>query len=224
MTTKRGPLGSLMTAVHAPIYRARLRELVRRIIPHLREGDRVLDVGCGVGTLGSALLDSPDRPEGLVVEGLERVRRGGEPITVHAYDGGKIPFPDGAYDVVIVADVLHHERHPERLLDECIRVSGRLLVVKDHQVQGPLAQSRISLIDWAANAPHGVPCLYRYNTPEQWRRTWSDRGLGVIEHAAAINLYPSFVNLLFGRRLQYMAIVETSNARNVQAANPVLKA
>lgn len=49
MTTARGPLAPIMTAMHKPVYRARLRALVDLITPHLREGDRVLDVGCGPG-------------------------------------------------------------------------------------------------------------------------------------------------------------------------------
>ena len=47
-----GVIRSLMRAAHAPIYASRLRVLVEAITPNLRPGDRVLDVGCGVGTLG----------------------------------------------------------------------------------------------------------------------------------------------------------------------------
>ena len=198
-------LRRMMAAVHKPIYAARIRELVARILPHLRPGDRVLDVGCGSGTLGRAVLDAPGAPRGLAVEGLERFRRGGEPIPVHAYDGVRIPFPDASYDVVIVADVLHHEEDPDRLLRECARVSRRLVIIKDHQVTGPLAWSRIRLLDWAANAPYGVRCLYRYNTPEQWRRTVEDHRFGVAEHLPSMRLYPPFFNLVFGGRLQYLA-------------------
>src|ERR1051325_328406 len=96
-----GPISSLMQAMHGPIYRSRLAELVGRIVPHLTEGDRVLDLGCGNGTLGRALMDAPNCPKGVVVEGLERVARGGEPIKVHAYAGGRMPFDDGAFDAVI---------------------------------------------------------------------------------------------------------------------------
>lgn len=203
------PLRAIMKAAHGPIYNARRRELVRLILPHLRPGDRVLDVGCGVGTLGHALTTDPAAPAGLIVTGIERVARGGEPIPVREYDGRHIPDPDGAHDVVIVADVLHHDPEPDLLLRECIRVCRRLLIIKDHQVKGPLAQQRISLIDWAANAPHGVPCLYTYNTPAQWAAFPDRFGLRTVEARPTINLYPPIVNLLFGRSLQFLGVYQT---------------
>ncbi len=202
------PLRALMKAVHAPIYGARRRALVRLILPHLREGDRVLDVGCGVGTLGHALLTDPRAPKGLIVTGLERIARGGEPIPVREYDGRTIPDPDGTHDVVIVADVLHHDTDPDAVVRECARVSKRLLIIKDHQIKGPLALQRISLIDWAANAPHGVPCLYIYNTPAQWDGFAGRFGLRVKQAHSSINLYPPIVNLFFGRSLQYLGVYE----------------
>ena len=202
-----GPIGNLMKAMHRPVYRSRLRVLTARILPHLHPGDRVLDVGCGNGTLGRALMDSPACPKGVQVEGLERVVRGGEPITVHGYDGVTIPFPDGTFDVVIVADVLHHEPNPDRLMSECARVSRRAVIIKDHQVKGLLAQSRISFIDWAANAPYGVPCLYRYNTPKQWKAVPGSLGLEVAEEAVSMKLYPWYLNFFFGGALQYFLVM-----------------
>lgn len=199
-----------MRRLHAPVYAARLKALTAAVLPHLRENDRVLDVGCGNGTLGRALMDHPDAPKGLIVEGLERFKRGGEPITVHAYDGVTMPLPDASFDAVIVADVLHHEEDELRLLRECARVSRRLVIIKDHVVQGPLAQQRISLIDWAANAPYGVKCLYRYHTPHEWRSIPASLGARALEERLAMNLYPPVFNALFGRRLQYFAVLGKS--------------
>ncbi|TVQ32416.1 MAG: methyltransferase domain-containing protein [Phycisphaeraceae bacterium] len=223
MSTKLGPIGRLMKMIHGPIYEARLRELVRRITPHLREGDRALDVGCGVGTLGVALMEGEQAPTGLIVEGLERHRRGGEPITVHSYQGGVMPFEDDAYDVVILADVLHHAPEHDQLLAECARVAKRLLIIKDHQRAGLLAWPRIALIDWAANAPYGVSCLFRYHTPSEWSEIERRHGLEPIERIERMRLYPFGWNLLFAGRLQRLCILEPHGAagQNGAATGPV---
>ena len=207
-----GILSKLMKRLHAPVYASRLKELVRRISPHLREGDKVIDVGCGNGTLGRAIFDSPSCPKGVTVRGLERVKRGGEAIEVDAYDGTTIPHPDRSFDVVMLADVLHHEPDPHRLIAECIRVARRLLVIKDHKVEGPLAQQRISLLDWAANAPYGVPCLYRYNTPAQWEQWRQRHSLHALEELRSMRLYPPPYNLVFTGKLQYFGVFRVPHA------------
>lgn len=200
-----GFLSPLMKAMHGPVYRRRLEVLTALIVDRLKDDDRVLDVGCGGGALGAAIRAHPQCPRGVEVEGLERVARGNEPIRVIPYDGRTMPIADRSFDVVILADVLHHEADPEHLLAEVRRVCRGHLFFKDHQILGPLAHRRICLIDWAANAPYGVPCLYRYHRPDEWHDRWR-RARFTIEHEwRALDLYPPLFNLLFGRRLQYAA-------------------
>lgn len=196
------------------MYQSRLAALLDAIIPHLREGDKVLDVGCGNGTLAAALQNDPRTPKGVECRGLESRPRGDEPIEVIGYDGVTFPLEDDSIDVVIVADVLHHETKPERLADECARVSRRLLIVKDHQVKGPLAQSRISFIDWAANAPYGVPCLYRYNTPKEWVAFRDRLNATPEEERSGMKVYPHLFEVFFGGSLHYFA------ALRVPTGNP----
>lgn len=207
-----------MKSLHGPVYESRMRVLVREIMPHLKPGDRLLDVGCGFGTLGRRLLDAPNAPANLDVHGLERFARGGELIPVDAYEGGRMPYDDEAFDVVTIADVLHHEEDPAGLLAECARVARRLVIVKDHQRRGLLAQPRISFIDWAANAPYGVKCLYRYPTNEGWHKLFAQVGLRVDEEQRAMNLYPPVVNLLFGRSLQYFAVLRPTKEAAVTSS------
>ncbi|MDQ3197723.1 MAG: class I SAM-dependent methyltransferase [Verrucomicrobiota bacterium] len=209
---------ALLAHLHAPIYNSRLRVLTELILPHLRGGDQVLDVGCGGGALAARLQSEAAKLSVAVdVSGLERFPRGGEPIQVHGYEGGRFPFPDQSFDAVVVADVLHHEEQPDVLLRECVRVSRRTLIIKDHQLCGPLAKARVSLIDWAANAPYGVKCLYRYHRPQEWDAILRDLQLDADPVYRSIDLYPAGVNFLFGGQLQYLAVCQIPKTQTVAA-------
>lgn len=125
-----------------------------------------------------------------------------------------MPFANASFDLVICADVLHHEEREDELLRECARVARRAVMVKDHARDGLFAQSRISLMDWAANAPYGVVCLYRYHTLAQWRAMFTRCQLRMLKEMHPLPLYPAGWELAFGGRLQYIAFVARDDARD----------
>ena len=201
-----------MRALHGPVYRRRLAGLVQVISPHLRDGDRLLDVGCGQGTLAQALTQRSGK-KNIQAQGLERYPRGGEVIPVTGYAGGAMPFDDDAFDVVTIADVLHHEPDPQALLAECLRVAKRRVIVKDHSpgsgnaLSRAWAQKRIAIMDWAANAPYGVKCLYQYPTHAGWRERFQSLGAQLHEERCALSLYPFPYTAFFTPGLQYFAVL-----------------
>jgi SAM-dependent methyltransferase len=196
----------ILRTLHKPIYEYRQKTLVDLISPHLRQGARVLDVGCGFGQLGRALMDAS--PNAAQVEGAENVRRGNELIPVTAFDGIRMPWSDRTFDAVILADVLHHDHDQERLLRESVRVSKNLVIVKDHLRDGFLAQQRISLLDWAANAGYDVPVLYKYNSLREWRGLVGKVSARVVEERTSIDIYPPLFNGLLGKGLHYFTVFE----------------
>ncbi len=198
---------ALLRTLHAPVYERRLRVLVESLGQCLPAGESLLDIGCGAGTLGAALA----REHGIEVRGLETKVREGCAIPVDPYDGKIIPFEDDSLDNVLLADVLHHEEDPARLLREAGRVARKRVILKDHKTGSLLAWPRIAFLDWGANAGYGVRCLFRYPTLAGWHELFGQCGLRVHEERISLNLYPPVLNLIFGRRLQYLAVLEAAN-------------
>ena len=201
---------SLLRRLHAPVYEKRLEVLCKLLGPHLSAGESLLDVGCGSGELGGRLA----KENVLEVQGLEVRSRESCLIPVTGYDGLHFPFDDRSFDTVLLADILHHEYEPARVLREAGRVARKRVIVKDHKIDGPLAWTRISFIDWAANAGYGVPCLYQYYSGEEWSDLFQSCQLVEQTVIDSIDLYPPGLNLLFGKSLQYLAVVGRESERN----------
>lgn len=100
---------------------------------------RLLDIGTGLGDIPAAAARAASRRGvALVTIGLELepavARAAGEQCD-HAVvaDAMRLPFADGAVDLVTVSQVLHHfdGADAERLLRECTRVAAGAVIVAD---------------------------------------------------------------------------------------------
>lgn len=112
------------------------RHTLSLVEPHLDGCSSFLDVGCG---------------EGRVADELSRRRASLDVWTVdigdfrsvrtpnfRLYDGTKLPFSDGRFDLLLLAFVLHHVPDVMKplLLLEARRVARRIVVVEDTPVTG----------------------------------------------------------------------------------------
>jgi SAM-dependent methyltransferase len=119
-------------------------EVLRATLPRRR---RVLDLGCGTGASGDFMLaaDADLHWVGLDIEDSPEVRlRPRRDLTLVTFDGARIPFASGAFDVVYSHQVFEHVRHPEPLLAEVRRVlaDGGVFVGSTSQLEPFHSRSR----------------------------------------------------------------------------------
>lgn len=194
---------ALLDTVHGKmVHGRRVRVLAERIAGMIPRGASVLDVGCGDGLLASLIAAS--RPD-LRIEGIDVLVREGTHVPVKPFDGTHIPAADGAYDVVMFVDVLHHTDDPEVLLREAGRVAKNCVVIKDHTRDGVLAGATLRFMDWVGNARYGVALPYNYWPRERWERAIAGLGMRVEEWVDRIGLYPAWARWAFERKLHYIA-------------------
>jgi SAM-dependent methyltransferase len=105
-------------------------------------GERVLEVGCGIGTdamsfarAGAQLTAVDASPKSLEMT-RRRFELSGLPATLLQGDAEVLPFPDNAFDFVYSHGVLHHTPSPGRAIAEIRRVlrpGGSALVMLYHR-------------------------------------------------------------------------------------------
>ena len=113
-------------------------------------GQRVLDVGCGVGSIDRFLAGRFAHLCGVdtAPDALGRGHRENPAVTYAAADGTRLPFPDGGFDVVFAVCVLHHVV-PSHRVDFALELArvvrpGGLVVVFEHNALNPLTRLAVS--------------------------------------------------------------------------------
>ena len=142
----------------------------------LEPGWRVVDVGCGDGTLARRVADHHGD---LEITGVETRPRPDTAIEVVPFDGDRLPFPDRSVDAVLLVDVLHHTNDPAAVLAEARRIVRHAIVVKDHRLSRPAARPVLRFMDFVGNRHHGVALPYNYWPMARWRRCWDELNLRV---------------------------------------------
>jgi len=144
------------------------------IVDLIKPGTRVLDLGCGTGTLLQRLRDEKD-VEGCGVElNQEKVikcfERGIRVMTLDL-DEGLGGFPDLSYEYVVLSRTLQQLMYPEMLVREMLRVASKSIITFPNFGHWRIVLEfvRTGRMPFCATHPHPW-----YNTPDIHRLTIKD--------------------------------------------------
>ncbi len=180
------------------------------LLPYLRPGLRVLDFGCGPGTISSGLAQAaaPGEMHGIDMEAsqIELARalaeaRGQDNATFHVGDVTDLPFVDGYFDVVHCHNVLMHVPDTAAVLAEVQRVlkPGGILGCREmicsasftHPDFGVLGSAWGMFADLVA-ADDGHPQIGK-----ELKRRLAEAGFTGVRGTASFDIYSAPVDVAF---------------------------
>jgi hypothetical protein len=75
------------------------------------------------------------------------------------------------------------------LLREAARVARKIVLIKDHTLNGLFAAQRLRFMDKVGNARHGVSFPYNYWPKQRWLEVF-DAGIADRRMATKLGIYP----------------------------------
>jgi ubiquinone/menaquinone biosynthesis C-methylase UbiE len=137
-----------LAAMHRPAHARRIAEREAAFaLPYLKPGMRLLDCGCGPGsiTIGLSAAVAPGaavgidiRPDNVQLANANAEAAGLANLTFRRADIYELPFDDGSFDAVFIHAVLQHLGDPAAAVAEAYRVvaPGGLIALGDADLAG----------------------------------------------------------------------------------------
>lgn len=149
----------------------RLRQVLGVYRGEIPVGCRILDVGCGSGTLAKAVAEA----FGATVEGADIVNLLVHDLPFHLLPASWERWPEKSFDVVMINDALHHMEPKTQLstLGQALRVGKKVLIFETYPTL--LAKIFDVIMGYIIyGGREAVPLTHK--NPETWCRTLE--GLG----------------------------------------------
>lgn len=124
---------------------------------------RIIDIGAGKGHLAQELERQLDARVTMVDVASYNYTR--LPLTI--CDSRSLAFGNDSFDYALLSFVLHHSPHPERIVEEALRVARHVILV-ENDVRGAVRGLVTRVIDSWPAVRYGTPPCYRTRTRDEW--------------------------------------------------------
>ncbi len=155
----------------------------------IRKGNKVLEVGCGVGLTSVYLakkgckVTGIDISKGMIRKAKERAEKKKVKIEFLVADAQKLPFGNSVFDAVICESVMAFIPDKKRAMKEFARVvkrGGHVGITEVAWIKEPPAEMKKKMNDFAGSELH---------TPEGWKKLFMDAGLkNVVARTHKLNM------------------------------------
>ncbi|HQG09248.1 MAG TPA: methyltransferase domain-containing protein [Candidatus Pacearchaeota archaeon] len=176
------------------LYKNAALEMCRECEPFIEFNSKILDFGCGSGTVGKQFADYFHSK----VLGIDIIDNRVELIDFKQYDGKDLSFlADNSFDVVLINYVLHHTKDPIQSLKDVVAKTKNTIIIYENLPEGNLAKT---LCKW-----HGVSfgVLFQKNfvsgkffSLKEWEKIFADLNLKLI-YAKTMTGFNPMKNTLF---------------------------
>jgi SAM-dependent methyltransferase len=155
------------------LYRERTLQQIESTLRVAGPLSSALDFGSGDGFFCKHLSE-----RGLIrsITPVDVVERSHSFVKPRLYDGKRLPFEDGSFDLCYAVDVVHHCPDPIAALADMARCTRRWLLLKDHNCHGPLGHMALAALDEMGNRRFGIPSPGRYQHDWAWARWLEQQG------------------------------------------------
>lgn len=187
-------------------YRKNVLAAIEDLLTNVGSVKRALDFGAGDGWFAHELVRAGVFAEVAAVDVQLRSR---VLVTPTIYDGTRLPFRDGEFELTYAIDVLHHCPTPRAALAEVLRCTRRHFVIKDHTYSSRFGYLALCVLDEMGNRRFRIPSRYMYQHEWEWFPWLAERGFRLVRLVHPVPCHRGALSATNG--LQFAALFERAN-------------